>query len=240
MNPAGGIAQIASVEFRCGHHDWVWAREESARIDAHWAKRRATHPGLFDGRVFLACDVEWETGGSTLRATAFETSFRNFLTWRDFGFPGEGVCNLFAMAALRSADGAFMTGEMSASTATAGLRYFPAGMPDPSDVRGGHVDLDGSAFRELREETGIAPGEVTAGAGWTVIFDGARIACMKELLSSRAANEIVARFKHFQAGETHPELAALIPVWPSAGLDESFMPGFMVTYLRSFAVPDSV
>jgi 8-oxo-dGTP pyrophosphatase MutT (NUDIX family) len=239
MSLPGVIAGIAAIEFRCGVHDWAWARQEAAVIDAHWDRRVAAQPGLFDGRVFLACHVEMEPGSPVLRAVAFETSYRNFLVWRDFGFPGEGVFNLFSMGALRSADGAFMTGEMGASTATAGLRYFPAGTPDPSDLRDGHIDLDANLLRELQEETGIDPANMTVEAGWSVVFDGARIACMKQLLSPFTANEIVTRFKCFQTGDPHPELSALIPIWPSEGFDESFMPSFMLTYLRSFLAPDN-
>ncbi|MGD0633069.1 MAG: NUDIX domain-containing protein [Beijerinckiaceae bacterium] len=232
MSRSGVIAEIASVEFRCGPHDWVWAREEAAQIDAHWARRVAAQPGLFDGRVFLASSVEIEPGNSILRAVAFETDFRNFLAWRDFGFPGEGVFNLFSMGALLSADGAFITGEMGPGTASAGLRYFPAGTPDPSDARDGQVDLEANVLRELREETGIAPADVTVEAGWSVVFDGARIACMKRLLSPLSADDIVTGFKHFHAREQNPELAALVPVTSVAGFDESGMPGFMTAYLR--------
>ena len=232
MSRSGGIAEIASVEFRCGDHDWAWAREEAVQIDAHWARRVSARPGLFDGRIYLATSVEMEPG--LLRAVAFETDYRNFLTWRDFGCPGEGVFNLFSMGALRSADGAFITGEMGPATANAGLRYFPAGTPDPSDFRDGYVDLAANLLRELQEETGIDPADVTVQAGWSVVFDGARIACIKQLLSPSVANEIVTRFKYFQARERNPELSALIPIWSSETLDESSTPRFMLTYLRRF------
>ncbi|MDR3462904.1 MAG: NUDIX domain-containing protein [Beijerinckiaceae bacterium] len=240
MIRSGAIAEIASVAFRCGSHDWVWAREEADQIDAHWARRVAAQPGLFDGRVFLAASVEMEPGSPILRAVAFETDYRNFLTWRDLGFPGEGVFNLFSMGALRAADGAFIIGEMGPGTATAGLRYFPAGTPDLSDARDGQVDLEANALRELKEETGIDPANVTVQAGWSVVFDGARIACMKRLFSPFTANEIVARFKSFQARERNPELSALIPIWPSEGIDERSMPRFMLTYLRSFLADGTV
>ncbi len=63
------------------------------------------------------------------------------------------------MAALRSADGAFLLGEMAPHTANAGQIYFAAGTPDLSDVFDGRVDLTASVKRELREETGMAADE---------------------------------------------------------------------------------
>ena len=51
-----------------------------------------------------------------------------------FGFPASNACNGFSMAALRGADGAFLLGEMSPHTASAGAIYFPAGTPERQDV----------------------------------------------------------------------------------------------------------
>ncbi len=45
-----------------------------------------------------------------------------------------GVFNVFAAAALRAADGAYLLGEMAPSTAAAGQLYFPCGTPDPEDI----------------------------------------------------------------------------------------------------------
>ena len=69
-------------------------------------------------------------GALRLAGVYFETDYADFVAWRDFGHPGEPVENCFSMAALRSADGAFLLGEMAAHTVNAGRIYFPAGTPD--------------------------------------------------------------------------------------------------------------
>ena len=229
------IQHVAAVDYSCEAYDWAFAHDESARIDTHWADMRAAKPGLFDGRVLVAHHLAVEpASGGILRARGFETGYKPFICWRDFGFPGVAVANLFAMAALRSADGAFILGEMSAGTASAGHLYFPAGTPEPSDADGaGIVDLEANALRELEEETGFGPADVAIEPGWTIVFEGARVACMKPLRSHLSAAALMQRFATFRASEKDPELDALVPVWSADDLDPARMPGFMLAYLRA-------
>ena len=163
MSEAAQIFQVARIEAQVAPYDWPFERERAGDIAAHWRQAIARKPAMFDGRVLLAhrLDHSPENGG-LLRSAYFETAFSAFLAYRDFGFPGE-VYNGFAMAALRSADGAFLLGEMGAHTASAGMSYFPAGTPDPGDVIDDCVDLAGSVVRELREddESNVEEGSIT-------------------------------------------------------------------------------
>jgi 8-oxo-dGTP pyrophosphatase MutT (NUDIX family) len=228
------IEDIDEIDLKVVQRPWPFAIEESQAIDRHWEKLRAQKPNLFNGRVFLNFERGLETRGEerVLRGSAATVDFKAFLAWRDFGFPGAHARNCFSMAALLSADGAFVLGRMSESTANAGKIYFPAGTPDLDDVKDGALDLEGSVLRELAEETGIGAGEVDLAPGWSVVFEGPLIACMKLTRSRLSAAEIAARFKTFIASQARPELVALHPVFSVRDLDHGRMPQFTLRYLR--------
>ncbi len=243
MTPeAPGIDDIDEIVFNIEMRAWPFAINQGAAIDRHWEKLCGANSHLFNGRVFLNFERRVEALGQRrlLRGTASAVDFKAFLAWRDFGFPDSGVRNCFAMAALLSADGAFMLGRMSEKTANAGMIYFPAGTPDLSDVKDGALDLAGSVARELKEETGIGADEVSFAPEWTVVFEGPRIACMKITRSGLAASEINARFEEFRARQAEPELDALHPVFSVGDLNEERMPGFTLRYLRHALSEESV
>ncbi len=228
------VEKIATIELRLEDRAWSFATERAKDIDAHWAELSRANPRHYNGRVLLTRDLAVEAKGHVrkLAGTCFVAEYKAFLAWRDFDFPDGSVNNLFAMAALRSADEAFLLGEMAASTANAGKIYFPAGTPEPRDVLGGFVDLDASVLRELEEETGIGADEIAVDAGWSVVFQGARVACMRSIRSLLSAGELVRRVAAFIAAEQHPELAGLKAVFGPQDLDKERMPDFIETYIR--------
>jgi 8-oxo-dGTP pyrophosphatase MutT (NUDIX family) len=229
------IEDVAHISYRHETVPWRFASDEAAAIDAHWQKLKAANPRFFNGRVLVMHRFAFamEDRGRVFEGACFEAEYKAFLAWRDFGFPDRKVWNCFAMPALRSADGAYVLGEMAELTASAGRIYFPAGTPEPSDLmRDGSVDLEGNILRELEEETGIGAAEVTLSPGWTLVMAGARIACMKIVQSPLPAAAIVERAAGFLAAQAEPELARLVAVFSHADLDESRMPDFMLAYLR--------
>ena len=236
MSPVPHIAverstSVAHVASRVAPHVWRFALDESARIDARWSQLRAQKPTLFDGRVLLSRDLA--IVDDVLGGTSFETGYKAFLCWREFGYPGEPVKNLFAMPALRGSDGAFLLGRMSAATANAGRLYFPAGTPEPADVGAdGFVDYRGSILRELEEETGIAPDEVTLDPRWTLVFAGPLVACMKVVRSPLRSAQLIERVAGFVAAQDEPELDGLVAVAGPDDFDDAHMPPFMLHYLR--------
>jgi 8-oxo-dGTP pyrophosphatase MutT (NUDIX family) len=228
------IQAIERIDYRFEPRAWPFAITHAEAIDRHWAKVTARNAGLFNGRVLLAHHLEVSSRGGeiVLEGACSDVEYKAFLAWRDFGFPDRQVFNCFAMGALISKDGAFMLGRMNEATANPGKIYFPAGTPDLNDVKGTKVDLFGSILRELEEETGIAPHEVETEPGWSIVFEGARVACMKRVASNLDARQIEARFKAFIHGQERPELVSLHKVFTLADLDLDRMPDFTLRYLR--------
>ena len=91
----------------------------------------------------------------------------------------------------------------------AGQIYFPAGTPDPQDLLDGKVDLDGSARRELLEETGLRAEEASISSTWTVVFHPWRIACMKPMSLAVPADEAKARIEAFLRRDPRAELSRM-------------------------------
>ncbi len=229
------IEQIAEISYRLVEDNvWRFERDRAAEIEAHWQKRVAENPHLFNGRVLLMhrSEIAETSARHRLEGTCFAADYKAFIAWCDFGFPDAAVANVFAMAALRSADGAFLLGEMGPRTASAGRIYFPAGTPDPNDLKDGTIDFEGSVRRELKEETGLSRDDVRLDPGWTAVFEGPYIACMKTVRSSLSAAELVARTDRFLAQERDPELARLKPVFSPEDLEADRMPDFMRAYIH--------
>jgi 8-oxo-dGTP pyrophosphatase MutT (NUDIX family) len=236
MSAAGArIFKAAELDCVFEPRRWAFAEDRAGEIAAHWAKRKAALPSLFDGRVLLSGRqevVKREDGATTLRGAYFEVDYRAFLAWRDFGFPDASVSNCFSMAALQSSDGAFLLGEMASHTANAGSVYFAAGTPDPSDVFGARVDLAASVRRELREETGISADEVAMAPDWTIVWEPPRIACMKVMRMAETAQAIQTRVEAFLAQEPKAELRRLHIVRGDRDIEKINCPSFVADFLR--------
>jgi len=207
---------------------WQFAEARCDDIAAHFAARRQATPQLWNGRVLLMRDFAIDDGA--LRGMYFEVAFADFLAWRDWNFPDPAIVNCFAMGALRASDGAYLLGVMSDRTANAGRIYFPAGTPDPDDVRGETVDLLANVMREIAEETGLTAADVAVEPGWHAVVDGSRVALMKRIDVPYLASDVRTRMLRHLASEAHPELSDIRLVRSAADLDPQ-MPRFVTTYL---------
>lgn len=225
------LIEAERVAARLAPWRWAWAEENASTIAAHWARRRAERPAMFDGRVLMVAEMRHAAG--TLEATFFETGYANLIAWMDSGFPGERVWNGFATGAMRGRDGAFLLGRMAPHTAHAGMLYFPCGTPDLSDVKGeGRVDLAGSIAREIGEETGLGAQDYDVEPGWTIVEDRGLLAFMRGVRLRGTAGEARARIQGFLAGQERPELAAIEIVAGPDGPLAADMPGFVPVYMR--------
>ncbi len=231
MRGAVVVRHVPAVEARLVPYDWRWARDERVRIDEHWASRVAAQPRLFNGTVLLAADRRFD--GDVFRIAFFPVDFAAFLAFRDFGSPDPAVVNAFALGALRASDGAYVLGVMSDHTANAGLAYFPAGTPDPSDVTpDGTVDLAASLLRELAEETGLDPDPAFVEDGWTIVDTGTLVALYRAIRLPDDARTVERRIREHIAADPEAELAGVRLVRHLGDLDERVMPRYLLAYLR--------
>jgi 8-oxo-dGTP pyrophosphatase MutT (NUDIX family) len=229
MTPAE-IHRVATLDLKVRPFAWTLAAERRGEIDAHFAERQRAKPKIWNGRVLLARHPVFAEG--RFSADYFETDFASFLAWRDWGFPDREVFNGFGMGALRSSDGAFVLGEMGAHTANAGRIYFPAGTPDPDDVREGRVDIAGSVVREVLEETGLTERDFTAEPHWDCVVTGRSVAMMRMLHVDTSGEALRARIGATLARQQQPELCAIHLVRSLGDLTAS-MPRFVAAFLEA-------
>jgi len=222
------IHRVTALDLR--YQPWVWpfADQRRAEITAHFAEAQRQKPAIWNGRVLLARDAVFAEG--RLSASYFEVDFASLLAWRDWGFTDPTAINGFGMGALRSADGAFVLGEMAQHTSNAGRIYFPAGTPDLDDIRGDTVDIEGSVARELEEETGLTPSDYHAEPGWHCVVSGASIAMMKLLQVECSGESLRAKIEANLARQSRPELSAVHLVRTVADLTAS-MPRFVTAFI---------
>ena len=224
------IIPLDTLDLRIDRTPWAFAAERRAAIDAHFVALRHSKPHVWNGRVLMLRRGEIADGA--LRGVCLETDFASFIAWRDWGFPDKAVRNCFPMAALRSADGAFLLGVMAPHTANAGRVYFPAGTPDPEDIVGETVDLAGGVMRELTEETGLGPADVAIESGWHAVPLEPRIALMKVMQARESAEALRGRVLAFLATQDKPELSDIRIVRGTGDLDP-MMPPYVAAFLKS-------
>ena len=222
------IVPVERLELAFAPRPWPFANERRAEIDAHFGALQRENPALWNGRVLML--YEHAIRGTVFHGAYLETDFASLLAWRHWDAPDPRIKNCFAMGALRGSDGAFVVGVMGAHTSNPGRIYFPAGLPDPSDVDGGRVDLARNVMREIGEETGLASGDLDAEPGWITVLAGPRIAQVKMLRARDTAAALRARILTHLATEAQPELADIRIVRGPADFDP-MMPPFMTAFL---------
>jgi 8-oxo-dGTP pyrophosphatase MutT (NUDIX family) len=224
------IVELDRAEIAVEPWRWPFAQTRRGEIDRHFAARQRVQPALWNGRVLLL--NRFTIAQRVLHGASFETDYASFLAWREWNCADAGVFNIFAAAALRSADGGYLVGRMGPSTSIAGLWLFPCGTPDPKDISAaGTLDLAGSVGRELFEETGLDIVAFAAEPGWTLIRDGGFIALIKSLVAAESAEQLRADVMRHLANEAQPELSDIRFLRSPADFDPA-MPRFVKAYLE--------
>jgi 8-oxo-dGTP pyrophosphatase MutT (NUDIX family) len=223
------IRRVASLDLKFERWTWPFAVKNGQAIADNFAAQKALKPELFNGKVLLMRDPE--VVGDRLTGRYFETDFATYLTWRDFGFPGDDIFSGFGMGALRDPDGIYLMGEMSPHTANGGRIYFPSGTPDPSDLVGDRVDIAGSIVREVEEETGLTPADYTAVPGFHCVIAKPAIAIVQVLELKARAPQVKDKILANLARETLPEFSA-VHLIRDAGDITPTMPRYVAAFIR--------
>jgi hypothetical protein len=229
--PDTEIVALDGVEIVREPWAWRFAAERRDEIAAHFSKLQRKRSGVWNGRVLLM--HRYAVEDRVLRGACFETDYAPLCAWRDWQFPDATVYNFFTAAALLAADGAYLVGEMAPHTATAGLRYFPCGTPEPDDIDArGRFDLEDNLRRELLEETGIAIEGLDCEPGWIFVRDRCFVGLLKRVTAREDADALRGRIMGYLASETRPEFCDIRIV---RGLDDldARMPAFVVAFLQA-------
>jgi len=231
VNRKATITRVPRVEARCTPDPWTWPQANRAAIDANWAEKLARTPRMFNGRVLLLREID--ISGELCRATYFEADFKDFLAWRDLGYPDPSIGNGYAMAALQGSDGAFVCGVMGRHTANPGGVYFPSGTPDLSDLQqDGTVDLATSVTRELSEETDLSSDLFEVADEWVVVQQWPSVAFMRPVRCREPAQAIAERIRAAIARQDDPELADAKVIRGPLDVDPATMPLSVQSFLR--------
>ncbi len=222
------VLRIERLETTLVAGAWPFAEQHRAAIETNFAARQQKTPALWNGRILMLRDHAID--GTTFRGSFIEVDYASFLTWHDWGRPDAGAKDCFAQGALRAADGAFLLGVMGPRTSQPGHIYFPSGTPDRNDVVGTAVDLEGSVWREMQEETGLTRADLAAESGWHTVLAGQRLAHIKIMQARETAEALRARILDNLSRQPEPELSDIRIVRGPGDLDP-MMQDFIVAFL---------
>lgn len=191
--PENRIFTLDRVRLRLDAARHPWEAAEKAAIAAHWAREQVERPWLFNGTMIMHRGLDLEDG--VLDGVSHQVPYAALMRFVK-ARPDADVWHLAGSAVIQSSDNAIMLIKMAQHTANPGSVYAPAGVLDPSDIRDGMVDVEGSIRREALEETGL---------------DTLTMRADPQLLGWRRRRE-VSIFRRFTAEETADQLLARIRV----------------------------
>lgn len=219
------VTAVESCEISVGPAAWTYAHSLSAEIDDNWRAAVRDNPNFFNGTIHLMDQLDIAAG--KLAARLLRTEFKNYLYWRQKGFPETGVRDGFGSALIQSRDGAYLLGRQRAGNVNAGLVYLPGGFIDARDVdAAGNIDIAASIIREVAEETGLSATDLSPRPGFIVTQHAAQVSIAKTLDVAMDADALAARIARHIAAEPDAELEDVVIVRTAADLDGLAMPAF--------------
>jgi len=231
--PIEGVVHIETLHAELSGAAWRYAGNHRDAIVEHWRLASAANPNFFNGVVHVLADLQLSNGHA--RAKFLATEFQNYLYWRDEGYPLEGgVRDGFGSALIRSREGHIILGRQMPGNINEGLAYLPGGFIDCRDVgQDRRIDVAGSVMRELKEETGLGPDELDAGAGFLMTQVAAHVSFAVPYTSSLTSQELCARIRSHIAADSNPELAEVVVLRSPDDMDGCAMAHYARVLLAS-------
>jgi 8-oxo-dGTP pyrophosphatase MutT (NUDIX family) len=222
---------VRHLDFAFAPWAWPFAEHRHAAIQEFFTKLCEQKPTLWNGRLLLLRDARVE--GATISGSFFETDYASMLAAVTWDAMGERVRSCFPAAAILSADGAFILGEMAAHTQNAGQILLPCGSVERGDADHGRLDPATTLRRELLEETGIAADELRAAPGWYAVSVGPLLPLVKVMRSAARAEQLRERICANLAIQRDPEFCNIVAVRQPGDLSEQ-MPHWVRAFLQHF------
>ncbi len=215
-----GVMRVSSVSLKLDPDAvWTYAANHREVIGAHWNMAVSSNPAFFNGIVHVLKSLAFE--GGHVAGTVMPTEFKNFLYWRDEGFPAEArVLDVFGSALIRSREGHIILGRQRPGNINEGQAYLPGGFIDPRDVTAHDtIDIRASVAREVAEETGLDDGALTPAPGFIVTFAPPHVSFAVPYTSHLSSAELVARIRTNIGAQADPELAEPVVLTKPSDMD---------------------
>lgn len=217
------VQRIAQCVLSVGEGRWPFAEAHAAAIDAHWERRLAANPTMFNGLIHVLGSGTIADGALT--GSLLRTDFKSFLYWKDSGYPDRSVRDAFGSALIYAADGAIVLGRQAAGNLNAGLVYLPGGFIDGRDADAeGRVDVAVSVAREVAEETGLEVAGLQRLPGYVLTEAGALLSIAVAYRSPLPAGELQRAIHAHIAADPEPELSEVLMVRSAADIAGLAMP----------------
>ncbi len=225
------VQYVDRLDFAFSPWTWPFAERRRTAIAQFFDNLRENKPALWNGKLLLLRDAS--VAGATMSGTFFETDYAAMLAALAWDAMGNEVKSCFPAAAVLSADGAFILGEMAEYTQNAGQVLLPCGSVERGDASDDRVDLFATLRRELLEETGIAADSLAATAGWYAVGTGALLPLIKVMRAAAPADELRRRICANLADQQDPEFCKIVAVRDASELDPQ-VPHWVSAFLRHF------
>lgn len=230
-SPPASVQHVDRLDFAFAPWTWPFAKRRRTAIAQFFDSLRANKPALWNGKLLLLRDAM--LAGATLSGTFFETDYAAMLAALSWDAMGNEVKSCFPAAAVLSADGAFILGEMAERTQNAGQVLLPCGSVERGDTSDDRVDLFATLRRELLEETGLAADSLAATAGWYAVSAGALLPLIKVMRAAAPADELRQRICANLADQQDPEFCQIVAVRQASELGRQ-VPHWVSAFLQYF------